>query len=197
MENIKFSVFDIFAYLLPGAVGLGAVVLFSTPQISNIAQYIDMTKDISASLAVIIVVVSYVFGNVLDNLGSFLYYKIGCKIWGSPYPKYKHPTLTHTQQRSLIRMYSIENFNVLQSWKVLKTMSHNLSFALLLLFLAAMYHFLQNSNFQWVLLSVISIVSSVVLLNRANIYDKWHYKEMLEMIDVLRQEKKIIVSDSQ
>ena len=150
----------------------------------------------SASQTVLIIIVSYILGSVIDNFGSFLYYKVGCKIWGSLYPKVKHPTLTNTQQRALSRMYSIENFNVLQVWKILKTMYHNLSFALLLLFFASGWRFLQNNDFQWLLLSGVTAISSVILLNRANIYDKWHYKEMLEMVEVLKQEKKLIVSDS-
>ena len=93
-------------------------------------------------------------------------------------------------------MYSIENFNVLQVWKILKTMYHNLYFALLLMFFDSGWRFLQNNDFQWLLLSGVTAISSVILLNRANIYDKWHYKEMLEMVEVLKQEKKLIVSDS-
>jgi hypothetical protein len=190
MENIKFSVFDIFAYLLPGSIVVTALVIFATPNIADISQYIELMKDISLGLGIIAIIVSYIVGNVTDNLGSWLYYKVGCKIWGDPYPKNRHPTLSHAQQRALIREYSPENFSALQTWKVLKTMSHNLSFAVSLIAIISVARFIQFQVAQWLFIAVVSIISAVILLNRANIYDRWHYQQMLETVQVLELEKR-------
>ena len=150
-----------------------------------------MTKDISLGLGVSIIIISYIIGNVTDNFGSWLYYKIGCKIWGSPYPPNPHPHLSRPQQRALVREYSPENFNALRTWKVLKTMSHNLSFAMLLISFTAIVQLLQHPTIQWAMISVVSIIAAIILLNRASNYDKWHYRDMLETVKVLQLEKKV------
>ena len=191
MENIKFSVFDIFAYLLPGSIVLTVIVLLSTPSVDKISQYIEMAKDISLGLGIIAGIISYIIGNVTENLGSWLYYKIGCKIWGDPYPEKRHPNLSHAQQRALVREYSPENFNALQTWKVLKSMSHNLSFAMLLLTIVSVTRSIQYRDIQWIIISIVSIISAIILLNRANVYDRWHYQQLLETVEILQLEKKV------
>ena len=190
MENIKFSVFDIFAYLLPGAIVLTAIFLFATPDIADVSQYLEVIEGLSFGAAIIIVFVSYIIGNVIDNPGSWFYYNVGCKIWGGSYLKNQHPTLSHAQQRALIREYSPENFIFIHTWKVLKAMSHNLSLGMFLIAIASFIRFTQYQGMQWIIITIVSIVSATVFLNRANIYDKWHYKELLETIEVLRLEER-------
>ena len=190
MENLKFSVFDIFAYLLPGTVLLAALVVISTPEIKNLADYIEMSREITLGLGIVAIIFSYLLGNVTDNFGSWLYYKIGCKIWGEPYPKVRHPRLSHAQQRALIRQYSLENFSVLQTWKVLKTMSHNLAFAVLFFTVISIIKYVQYRSLDWIIVFCASIISAVVFLNRASVYDKWHYNQMLETVEVLELEKR-------
>jgi hypothetical protein len=191
MENIKFSVFDIFAYVLPGSVVLVAIFMFSTQNVTDISQYIEMAKDVSLGLGIILVMASYIIGNAADNFGSWLYYKIGCKIWGEPYPKEQRSTLSHAKQRALIREQSPENFVFIHTWKVLKTMSHNLSFGTLLIAIVAAIRYFQHQNIQWIIVAVISIILAVVFLRRATIYDKWHYNELLETVEVLQLEKRV------
>lgn len=190
MENIKFSVFDIFSYLLPGSVVLLALLIFSTQSIVDVSQYLQMAKDVSLGLGIIFVMISYIIGNATDNFGSWLYYNVGCKIWGEPHPKEQHPTLSHTQQRALIREQSPENFVFIHTWKVLKTMSHNLSFSTLLIAIVSFIRYAQHQNMQWITITVASIIFAVVFLKRASVYDKWHYKELLETVEVLQLEKR-------
>jgi hypothetical protein len=190
MENLKFSVFDIFAYLLPGAAVLTAIVLFSTPNIADLSKYFEMTKNISLGLGVLVVFISYMIGNVIDTFGSWLYYNVGYKIWGNSYLKNEHPTLSHAKQRALVREYSPENFLFIHTWKVLKRMSHNLSIGMLLLAIASCIKYIQYHVPDWIIISIVSIVSATVFLHRASVYDKWHYKELLETIEVLRLEQR-------
>lgn len=159
--------------------------------ISRFLIFFEMAKDISLGLGILLAMVSYVLGNAADNFGSWLYYNIGCKIWGEPYPKEQHLALSHAKQRALIREQSPENFVFIHTWKVLKTMSHNLSFGTLLIAIVTVIRYVQYQNMQWIVIAVVSIILSVVFLKRAAIYDKWHYKELLETVEVLQLEKRV------
>lgn len=192
MEHLKFSLFDTFAYFLPGTIVLSGLVIFVTPEYKTVLAYIEMFYGINIGLAIVLIVVSYVIGNVSDHFGSWLYYKVGCKIWGNPYPQAQHSKLSHAKQRALVRQYSPENFSFLHTWKVLNSMSHNLSFALLLIVTISLVRFVQLESLDWLVLGCISLVSAIVFLYRATVYDKWHYHEMLQTIEVLELEKKAI-----
>ncbi len=197
MENIKFSVFDIFAYLLPGSIVLLAMFLFLTQNVVDVSLYLEMAKNISLGLGIILVMVAYIIGNAVDNFGSWLYYKIGCKIWGEPYPKEQHPTLSHAQQRALIREQSPENFVFIHTWKVLKTMSHNLSFGMLLVAIVSFIRYAQHQDTVWITMTIASTILAIVFLKRASVYDKWHYKELLETVEVLQLEKRVSLMSSE
>ena len=190
MENLKFSIFDIFAYLLPGAVVLAALVLFATPEIGTIAEYINILQNLNLGLGIVAIILAYVSGNVADTFGSWIYYKFGYKVWGEAWPKNKHPRLSLAQQRALVRQYSPENYVYLQTWKTLKTMSHNLSFAFLLILLVSIFRYIRLLSSDWLVVSCVSLISVIILLKRAHTYDKSHFKEMREIIDVLNLEEK-------
>jgi len=191
MENIKFSTFDVFAYFLPGSIILGALVIYLNPNVTTVIGYASILQGITLSLSIVIILISYIIGNVSDNFGSWLHYKVGCKVWGEPYPKSHESELSHAKQRALVRQYSPENFSMLRTWKVLKTMSHNISFSLLLVTTVSFIRFAQHNSLDWLVLGIASLVSGIILLQRATIYDKWHYKEMIEMIEILALEQRV------
>jgi hypothetical protein len=190
-ENIKLSVYDLFAYMLPGALCLIAISILFNPSAINIQGLLQSFKAINITTGILVGVFAYVIGHVMDTYGSWLHYSLGCRIWGQPYPKEEHPSLNHSQLRALIRQYSLENYAYLQTWKVLKTMSHNLAFALIVFMVVSLIRLTQFPSFDWLFLSIASLFCWLSLLRRAQVYDTWHYKGLLETVQVLQLEKRI------
>ena len=190
MENLKLSTFDVFAYLLPGLVVLLAATLLFSPNLVRLADLAITFQGINVSSGIIAAIIAYVFGGVIDYLGSHLYYGVGCRIWGMPYSKERHSKLTHAQQRALVLHYSPENYAELQTWKLQKRMSANLSFSLVLVFVVSAIHLGKISTIDWVFLGIVSLFSALVLLKRAYAFDTWHYSQLLGTIQVLHLEKR-------
>ncbi|MBW7919344.1 MAG: hypothetical protein H3C52_08595 [Anaerolineales bacterium] len=192
MENLKFSIFDVFAYLLPGAIVLMAIAILMTPEVKSVIEYVSSLQNINLGSGIVAILVSYLVGNVTDNFGSWLYYKIGSRIWGADPStnKSKKINLTNAQQRALIRHYSPDNFAALQTWKILKNMSHNASFGILLISIVSFVRYGQYFSNDWLMLGLTTLICAIVLLSRASLYDRWHYSQMLETIEVLNLEQR-------
>lgn len=70
MEKIKFSVFDIFAYLIPGGFTLFAAIVFADSSIVQLVDLIRPFQGIDLSLGLIAIVVAYVVGFAVDSPAS-------------------------------------------------------------------------------------------------------------------------------
>jgi len=194
MEQIKFSVFDMFAYIIPGAITVLASLILIEPSIVHLVDLIKPFQNMDLGVAIVAIVVAYVIGFAIDSPGSWLYYSIGCKVFGPPY-KLSGNGLSHSQKRALVRQFSPENHVYIQLWKVIKTMSHNLSLSSLLL---AVVSFVQvfrvpaPNRTEWVILSIVVFLLSVIFLHRAHVFDTWHYDDLSSTVQVLQLEKKAL-----
>lgn len=194
MEGIKFSVFDFFAYALPGSVFLLAGVIFFDANLIQLSDISSVVQSATIATGIVVLIASYIIGFLIDSPGSWIYYKIGCKIWGQPYNA-KTKRLSHIIERVLIRQFSPESNSYVHNWKVLKTMSHNLSFSSLVLAISTFNKSLQvNSQHQmeWVVLTVVLLLSSVIFLHRATRFDKWHYRDLTETVMALHLEQRAL-----
>ncbi len=190
MKDLKFSIFDIFSYALPGGIVLIAF-LFLNPEINNLAELASKISKINFGLGTVLILASYVVGNAVDSFGSWIYMGIGMKIWGSPSDTNRKISVGN--QRALVRNYSSENHIYIQQWKVIKTMSHNLSFAFLLLGIVAIIKIIikvESRDFDVITLSIISLIFSAIFLHRAHIFDKWHYKDLTNVVNALHLQEK-------
>lgn len=125
MENIKFSLFDLFAYAIPGSVGVLAGIILFDSRLVQISDLANIFQDATVGTGLMLLLASYIIGFAIDSPASWIYYKVGCKIWGQPYDR-RGKRFSTTTERTLVRHFSPENNSYLQTWKVLKTMSHNL-----------------------------------------------------------------------
>jgi hypothetical protein len=194
MDKIKFSIFDLFAYLIPGSIILLAFTIIFNPSLTNVADLGKQFKGIDISTGLVAIIVSYVIGFAADSVGSWLYIYIACKFLGSPKPEIKDG-LTFSEQRALVRQFSPENFQSIHNWKVLKTMSHNLSCAFLILMLSIFIETFQavaGQKFQWFLLTLITLFMSIIFMYRAHIFDTWHYRNLATTVKALHLEKRAL-----
>jgi len=194
MKDLKFSIFDLFSYSLPGGIALIAF-LFMGSEMNNLEELANKASKINIGfgIGILLVFTSYIIGNAIDSIGSWIYVKIGIKIWGNP--KDNNRKISVGFQRSLVRNYSPENYIYIQKWKVVKTMSHNLSFSFLLLGIIVIIKMIMNEesrNLHIIILTLISFLFSLIFLNRAHIFDRWHYKDLTNVVDSLHLQEKAI-----
>jgi len=117
--------------------------------------------------------------------GSWFYYKVACKIGRNP-PKDVPKSFKVTRKERLelhmsIRHESPENNQMLQTWKLLKTMSHNLSFVFLCLafFALVKMYILEYKNYlEWISVSAFCLLISLNLIYRAKEFDKWFFTDL-------------------
>jgi hypothetical protein len=196
MDKIKFSLFDIFAYAIPGAVALLAGIIFFDKNLVQLSNFATTFQNATVAISLVALIVSYTIGCAVDTLGSLLYYKIGCRIWGEPYDR-KSKRLSNTIERALVRHFSPENHSYLQTWKIVKTMSHNFSFTFLLLGLTTIIKTFQvplQHQWEWIFLTILSLLISIIFLNRASIFDKWYYRDLTETVQSLHLEQRALES---
>lgn len=194
MDNIKFSIFDFFAYLIPGSIILLAFTVIFNPSLTKVVDLGEQFKGIDISTGLVAIVVSYVIGFAADSVGSWLYAYTVCKLLGSPKPDMKDG-LTFSEQRALLRQFSPDNFQAIHNWKVLKTMSHNLSCAFLILTLSIFIKTFQAATVQrveWLLLTLIALCMSIIFMHRAHIFDAWHYRNLATTVKALHLEEKAL-----
>ncbi|NEQ44409.1 MAG: hypothetical protein F6K00_12955 [Leptolyngbya sp. SIOISBB] len=194
MNNIKFSIFDFFAYLIPGAIILLAFASIFNPSLMSIADVGQQFQGIDISTGLVAIIVSYVIGFAADSIGSWLYVNIAYKFLGSPKLGFEGE-LTFSEQRALVRQFSPENFQFIHNWKVLKTMSHNLSCAFLMLMVAILIEMLQSTGsqkMQWLLLALITLLMSILCMHRAHVFDTWHYKNLATTVKALHLEQRAL-----
>ncbi|MCG8329001.1 MAG: hypothetical protein MI974_15010 [Chitinophagales bacterium] len=191
MKELKFSVFDLFSYALPGGIILLPIWVFRE-DIKSLNDLFGQLSDISLSLGIILIFVAYIIGNVIDNPESWLHAKVGVKIWGKTDP---HETkLSNSQKRVLVRELSPQNHFFIQQWKVVKTMSHNLSFSLLILSLTLLIKLLffgVSNPVYFIILIVISFIFSYIFLKRAHIFDTWYYKDLNAIVETLKLDESV------
>ena len=188
MKDIKYSIFDLFSYSLPGGVFILSFLLL-IPEVKGLGDLASIISEINIGLGVVLIFVAYILGNAIDTFGSLIYYGIGVKIWKNPKGKNKN----NPPKRALIREFSPENNIYIQQWKVAKTMSHNLSFSFLILSLTSVIKLIINEDLNkptFIYLIIGSIILSIVFLHRAYIFDKWHYNDLTTVTDALHLEKK-------
>jgi chromate transport protein ChrA len=196
MDNIKvsvFSVFDFFAYLLPGSVILLSFTIVYNPSLSKISDLGRLFQGVDISNGLTALAISYVIGFASDSIASWLYYIIVCRVLGSPKPALADK-LNVSEQRALVREFSTENFQSINSWKVLKTMAHNLAFASLILMFSVVIEAFQSvdQKAQWFSIAFLTLAMSVIFMHRAHVFDTWHYKDLSTVVKALHLEKRAL-----
>lgn len=142
---------------------------------------------------------SYIVGFGTDSIASFLYYRTACRIYGSP-RRVSGISINLAEQRALIREFSPANFQFIHNWKVLKTMSHNLSFSCLILLIPIVKKTLLMVSLEQkiflVLGGLLSVMMSWIFMHRAHTFDTWHYQDLIAVIKALNLEEKYLESNN-
>ena len=186
MNSIKLSLFDIFGYTLPGLFILIGILILSDKSLQSLVDAINVFKNINLPIGILIILIAYVLGFSFDSPGSWYYYKIGCKIFKDP-KKETRSRFNFNREKEhemlvMVRDKSPINNEMLQTWKLLKTMSHNLSFSFLLIVIISLVKilfFIVKNPIEWYILSGFCFILSIILLYRAIVFESWFYNHLV------------------
>ena len=182
MDNLKFSIFDIFAYVMPGLVALLAAILLLDTSIVGLTDVGRAFQSVDLGTGIAVAAVAYIVGSGVDSIGDWLYKSIGFKLWGPPYVETPVGIL---QERALVREYSPENYAYLQIWKVMSSMSHNLSASTLILAIVAIVRTFSLQRLEWAGFAVVALAFSLIFLRRAHVFNYMHYRDMTLTVETL------------
>lgn len=181
MEKIKFGLFDIFAYAIPGLLLLlvfPIVYTNLTMSVFSFAEKILLFCDkISFNSILLIVFFGYVVGFILHFFGYNYFNIIAKKIWKKRL-KGKEQGLSKFETKFvLVRHYSKENYSYAEQWMTFRAMSFNISLATLVLGLLIIIKLIYSLTFRfdWMCVSLILVIIAFVALRRAVTFHVWSY----------------------
>jgi hypothetical protein len=230
MENLKYNLFDLFAYLLPGSV-MSLCFLIHFGKIELCSNNWQLIKEVIGSqnllfIVSVFVVVSYLLGFISSAIVNVLvdikkYWNL---FWGqqvqitnateitnsdsgnklseeekakknlvneSSQPKIKHWLSHKSGMYVMIREHSKENFQYIERWNTLKSMTQNLSFVILLATIYLLYNLYSCLNLLFILINcLISLLLFFVLFAKSKEYADWAKYERLNTISMILEERK-------
>ena len=181
MENLKYSLFDLFAFAIPGVFCLtGLRVLARQPELVQIPAVItEWSEKTNVYLAVLIVLVGYVTGHILSLFASVIIHLL------TKLSIFKKPTSSHTATLNnstryiLIRELSKENFKYIEIWNVMAKLYTNIAVIFLILLPGFLFIYRDTIENWWILaIAIIGVVVVCLLFRRAFDYLQWTVTEM-------------------
>ncbi len=182
MKNIKYSIFDLFSYTIPGLILIAScIVSFDILSIESENLKTIMEKDNKTLLVALIILLSYVSGFITNILGGF-FLKLIILLVGKTEPKKSQ--LPNSTKILLLREFSPSNFNYIEKWSSMKNMCSNLAVVILgcsLLFLA-------NNTLDVLLNLCLSLPIITLLLLKSFEFGRWYIIELDNAVDILKLE---------
>lgn len=166
MEAIKYNLFDLFVYVIPG--GLTITTLLMCYQLNNFsyASLVKLLEPTNFGTVSMFIILSYILGFIV-NIFSQCYLRLYERI--IPNAKPIHSNLTNSKKYVLVRELSKENFKHIEHWNVLKNFSTNLATVLLLIIVVL---FLETTSFR-LLHFIAGLACSILLVKQAAKYNRW------------------------
>jgi hypothetical protein len=169
MENIKYNLFDLFVYALPGSlIVLSISLIQSNFHLCDPASrfFKEYFRDVNIFATIIFLAFSYCTGFISSIISRYF---LRVKEYFFPLPHPIHSSLKNSEKYSLVREKSKENFKYIEQWNVLKSFSCNL--AATVLFITIIF-FLKYNCFSWYYL-LLGCFVSIALIFQASEYKRW------------------------
>ncbi len=189
MDKIFNSAFDFFAYAIPGTFLVCSFFIWD----SSVCEPFDLlgvARKIDSGMAVALVVVGYAVGFAHNNIGRFVYRRIGRQLWAERFQFQDLDTpLTISEKYALIRELAPANFKYIETWNVFCSTAHNLALAFLFLAGQSLLKvlMLRGENItSWLIMAVFSLVLFFLLIHRAVVFSRWAADDIIATIKILR-----------
>lgn len=191
MDKIKFGLFDIFVYTVPGLLYLFAIYLVSINlKIGlnmNIESFLTIVDKISVNMTLIILLLSYCLGFAFHLFGYNYFNRLGKRIWKKVIKGNKQSLSVMENEFVLLRHHSKENFVYVEQWMAYRGMSFNLSLSFLTISLVLILKSIISLTFgiDWLVCVIGLIFLSAVTLRRAVTFHIWSINTLNEAVKTL------------
>lgn len=180
LKDIKFGLFDVFTYTLPGLYILfSLIIVLDSSSIGMTDIITDLKENLNLTIGLTVIIAGYIIGFANDSTGSILRKTLGKRFIKKPERKLMEVSIS--EKYSLVREYSKENFRYIETWNALKSMSSNLSSASLFLFICSGIKLIlvyPNQIAEWIVIMILAILMSIVFLRKSIKFATWAIKEL-------------------
>jgi hypothetical protein len=191
--SIRVSIYDFFAYTIPGGIIL-AIVLY----INQRYQVFSLSfADLSLLELIGIGVLAYLVGFLIDPISKDLWYRFFCpknlhQTTLNDFNK-RHPNIEIPFQKmdwyvsfAYIKRFSVEMVQELEHLKVINIMLRNSSFGLTIFGVVFAFEFVTR-HFVWVyaVASVLCVTTGIVLVKQAVKFSQWFYEGIFQSLVAL------------
>ena len=151
-----------------------------------------IVDSISTNQFIIIIPFAYLIGIIGNEFGHTLY-NISKKIWKKDVINQKNYRLSDAEIHVLIREYSPNNYQFLETWLGLSNMSHNFAVSLLIFSIVASIKLFSCSDsycfLGWILIMVICFLFTIIFLKRSLKFNNYYKFDRIAAIEKLHIEK--------
>lgn len=176
MDKIKLGLFDTFTYILPGSIILISIDLIKNPRI-NFSEFVfNSIKNYTLFQAVILLSLCYIVGFLNQYISYKIFKFLSKKIWKTRMQG-KETSIGKLEDKIvMIRHFSPENFNILNTYLALRGMCHGMFVATSLLFVVAFTRAIQLNCLKDLSTELIVIaICSILFLRRSITVHEWIY----------------------
>jgi len=198
MDKLKFGLFDIFAYTIPGVFVVFIFYLLTVDLSNSVLNCIEINikivSGISFNVILLTIFISYILGFALHFLGYNYFNLVGKKIFRNKIKGKEQSLSTNEKKFVLVRHYSKENFVFVEQWYTFRGMSFNLSLVFLFIGIVLLIKMIIILQFRldWILVTLGFLLLSLVTLRRAITFHRWSHETLDEAINSLDLENKNI-----
>ncbi|NII29821.1 hypothetical protein HB364_32385 [Pseudoflavitalea sp. X16] len=185
MANIKYGIFDLFVYTLPGIFFLSCILYIQRYDLLHPHLMFDgsfFTNKVPAFQVILFIGCSYIAGFILSICGNYLLFlvqKLVAYLSLKPRKASKEPTtdppsVKKSKMYTVVREQAKENQKYIELWNVLKNFSATLAITILIL---TVFFFIKFSTFGlFSLLTGIGLV--ILLLFKSMEYHSWAHADL-------------------
>ncbi|MDF2188362.1 hypothetical protein [Paraflavitalea sp. CAU 1676] len=167
MEHVKYGIFDLFVFVIPGAFFLFSgyyIESFDLWHPASMLRRSFFSEPIPLFQGLILVAIAYVAGFILSALGNF-----GLKGYALITRQKTGKGEDKAKKYVMVRHFSKANLNYIEMWNMLKNLSATLAASVILL---SIYFLLKFDSFTWLHFAT-GFLLFLFLLNRASVYHRW------------------------
>lgn len=194
IEKIQLGIFDIFAFIVPGAGIMLSVWIVADNSVNRLSDLLNPIAALTLSEVILAGTIAYVIGFIINTLGYELHQRVGLKIWKIP-EKLQAEGQANSQMNVLIREFSPSNLYYLEKWLSYRAFSHNLALSFLVLCFCCILKFIivfPISALGWLTISIFALCSVFPLLYRAHFYQKLYFWDLNNTLKKLNLEEKAL-----
>lgn len=201
MENLRYSLFDLFAYTLPGAIVLVVLYFFfhqsPPPSTALLGSLLTFVQGATIYAAVLFVAIAYFTGYITAQLSAW-YLKLFKLLPYFEPKKGNKNSLGHSAKYVLVRELARENMRYIETWNVMKSLAANFSLIVLLigvLYWTRYHPFLTLG--QLITGAFAALLISAVLAKEACKYEEWRSIDLDNCLDQFKldQEPKALLQE--